>query len=374
MADDNNKNDKDELKEVANATAGILSNSVANLVISLVVMMAVAFLGRYFFTTVLGYEKAPEWFGNIAFAFFIGFIFSDPYEAWKEKKLNYRFFGKFGLGTLFGLSLFLFDFGGETSKEAVSAGSEVASEIPGEEEKSISMFDFWPVFLPLLFMPILFATHSLDRFEKTKNLPLKARLKDAALEYLATSGPVIMMAVMGVAALFYWIVAMPFGVLIAFLSMILSGIIIHCLFFYDGTEEPVIDEDYKAPRPKTFGEALSTALDISIKMLPGILFMTGLIWVAMAFWDLETMKFEDGQIEIWALLWPIIKASLIAILIVPGGMMFASVAFATVLAVYAQIKGLGITETKTRADKFSEMLYGGAMGKLFHGSLEDRKE
>lgn len=361
------KNDKDELKKIANLSAGMLSNSFVNIAVAFGVMFIlswiISFIAGFFYSD----GNRPEWIGQLVFAVFLAIIFSDPYEAWKDKKVNYRFFGKFGLGMILGYTLFAFDFG------ATGDVKDVAGETDGSA--SLSWMPWMFVLIPLAMMPFLFGTHALDRFEKNKNTPIKARINDAALEYVNTSGPVIMMLVMGVCALFYWIVAMPSTLLIAFLTVLALGMIIYCIFFYDGVEEPIVDEDYTAPRSETFGQAFSQLLDVSTRMLPGMLYITGLIWVAMAFWDFSSIDAGKGEdFNGLLLIWPIIAYSLIGLVVVPGGVVFIGLAYALLLAAWAHHKGMGMTEAKMRADKFNEILYGGAMGKLFHGNLEKHKD
>lgn len=111
-------------------------------------------------------------------------------------------------------------------------------------------------------------------------------------------------------------------------------------------------------------------------MLPGVLVMTGLIYVAMAFWDFDALKQAKGEeIEPFSqIIWPLLKSSVIAMIIVPGGMMVASLVGGLGLAGWAYLRAMDFSEAKIRADKFAEMIYGGAMGKLFHSHLEAHKD
>jgi hypothetical protein len=365
MADDNGK--KDEVREVVNLTASTISNSMGNLAFVFVLVLIFKWIGSPIIDYVYGAENRPEWISGVALAFLTGSIVADPYQAWKEKKVNYRFFAKFGFGFLIGYLLLAY---------GLDRGSENVDIVAEKDSKAdISWLPWLAIALPLLMMPVLFGKHALDRFEQNREAQMKNRLADAALEYVNTSGPVIMLAVMGMCALFFWIVELPLGMLIAFLTTLLVGIIAYCTFFYDGSEEPVTDEDYAAPRSRTFGDALSRALDVSIQMLPGVVFMTGLIWVAMAFWDISAIDPGKGEdFNPVVIIWPVIKASLIAIVVVPGGMIIANILGAISITSWAQFKGMGFTEAKLRSDKFNEMLYGGAMGKLFHGNLKKRND
>ena len=362
MAD--KETEKNALKKISSTTANEIKYSLAAIAIAAALAVIIKWLGFPIADYIYGKENRPDWVNKAALAFFLAIIFSNPYQAWKEKNIGYLFFAKFILGLIIGFGLLISDYG----------ASEVTTNATNEttDENTLSWFPWLAIGIPLLVMPVLFGTHAVERFKRNKDTPLKERYLDAALEYVNTSGPVVMMFVFMVCSLFYWMVAMQLDTLITFLTVLLTGVVAYCANFYDGTEAPITDEDeYLTPRSKTISEALSIALDISVKMLPGAMFLTGLIAVAMAFWGISNIDFTIAEdFTVLTILWPLAKAGAIAIAIVFGGLLLANIVGALLIALWAQVKSMSFIETKTRIDKFNEILYCGAMGKLFHGTLE----
>jgi hypothetical protein len=351
------RKDKDDaLGLIGKLTAG----SLGSLALGFALSLAYSFLASLIFGDLEKDTVAAQIVASIGMALFFACIISDPVGAWAEKKPLWQVGVKFVLGFVAGIAL------------------QLAVANTGKDKALPS----WTLVVwPLLMMPILFGSFAAERFLKNGNAPLRARIHDAIIEYVDTSGPVIMMAVMGVAMLFYWLVALPLHVLIPFIATIVVGITIYCAVFYDGSEPPLADGEtgeptVLQPRSKTLGEALSKALDVSVRMLPGVLVMTGLIYVAMAFWDFDALKQAKGEeIEPFSqIIWPLLKSSVIAMIIVPGGMMVASLVGGLGLAGWAYLRAMDFSEAKIRADKFAEMIYGGAMGKLFHSHLEAHKD
>jgi hypothetical protein len=350
------KDKGDELGQIGKLTAG----SIGSVALGLVLSVAFSFIAKLLFGDLGEDTLTAKVVSTIGMSLFFACVMSDPVGAWVEKKPLWQVGVKFVLGMLASVGLLL-----------AIANTGKDKMLPG-----------WAFVVgPLLLMPILFGSFAAERFLKNTKAPLDARVWDAIIEYVDTSGPVIMMAVMGVAMLFYWLVDMPIHVLVPFIATIVLGITIYCSAFYDGVEPPLADGEtgepiVLQPRSKSLGEALSKVLDVSVRMLPGVLVMTGLIYVAMSFWDIETFKIEKGQeLEpLTQIIWPLIKASVVAMVVVPGGMMAATLVGGLGVTGWAYVRGMDFSETKMRADKFAEMIYGGAMGKLFHSHLEARKD
>ena len=349
----------DKEKKQLTEIGGIFSGSMVNLALAIAVSFVLTPILSWISTTVMGYEKPPEALMWVSMGAFLGIIFVDPVSAWKEKKSLSKFLKKFTIAIVVGVGFQFFI-------------SYMIDNMGKDGKFSPVMF----VMLPLLMMPVLFGTFAWKRFQENTDAPMNSRIKDAAIEYIDTSGPVIMMATGGVCMLFYWIVDFPVQVLIPLLATLLFAMITWVVFFYDGARPPVEDMERDQDRSKSLGEAASKALDVSISMLPNSMFMIGLIWLAMAFWDTEGLNFakDPGGIDVLNLIVAILKPALIALGVVIGGVIIASIAGAVSISLVASVNKWGIGEVEQRAKKFNEVLFTGGMGRIFHGNLKERSK
>ena len=88
---------------------------------------------------------------------------------------------------------------------------------------------------------------------------------------------------MGIAAIFYWLLALPLAVLVAWLIAALLALLGYVGFVYDGSLPPLDENDSPAPSSTSFRESIARALDVSIAVLPGTFYMVGLIFLSMEF-------------------------------------------------------------------------------------------
>ena len=345
--------EKDDVKSVMK----IFSGSLANLALAMAFMFVAMPVFSWFSTAILGYSEAPKAIWQISMGIFLAIMFVDPVSSWTEKKSLPGFFWKFVFACILGIGF-----------------NYVIGYLVDNSGKDGKLSPVLITLFPLLLLPVLFGTFALKRFQENTNSPLKARITDATIEYLDTSGPIVMMLTGGVCMAFYWIIDPSLALLLPFLTTILAGMIIYVAFLYDGSEPPVVDQERNQERSKTLGEAFSKVLDVSITMLPSGLFMTGLIWVAMTFWDPSMFKFAkgNGEVDVIQILVDLIQPILIGLAVVPGGVMIASISGALSLAGVASIKKWSFSEVELRADKFQDVLFLGGMGKIFHGNLKER--
>lgn len=227
--------------------------------------------------------------------------------------------------------------------------------------------------IPFGVMTLMIGGFAVKRFLADPEQTLGKRLNAAAIEFFDTSGPLVMMAVLGTCMAFYWLAGIPWTILFAFIGSILIGIASYAAFFYDGTDPPLFDDDIKQPRSNTLGEALSKVLDVSVKLLPGALFMSGMIWLSFAFWSFEGAVSPAESKDPMAIIVPLMWAAGISCAVLIGGILLAQFVFATLAMLAAQIRPMDLGEMEMRAKKFGELLYGGSIGKLFHASLDDTK-
>ena len=209
------RKDKDDAPgHIGKLTAG----SLGSLALGFALSLAYSFLASLIFGDLEKDTVAAQIVASVGMALFFACIISDPVGAWGEKKPLWQVGVKFMLGFVAGIAL------------------QLAIANTGKDKALPS----WTLVVwPLLMMPILFGSFAAERFLNNGNASLRARIHDAIIEYVDTSGPVIMMAVMGVAMLFYWLVAMPLNVLVPFIATIVVGITIYCAVFYDGSEPPL---------------------------------------------------------------------------------------------------------------------------------------
>jgi len=271
----------------------------------------------------------------LGMSLFLGLTLADPLGAVLERQTLRRVVLRFCIGASLGGAVY------NEFITPIAAGSGVLRAF---------------LFLPLLLIPALYATTLIDCDDVGRKCGLIEQCRRALSEFLDLAGPLVLLLAYAISAGAYWLIhpeTMATGVIV----LLLLGAMIVQVLICQTPEDVDADED---PAPSTsLRQAFGRFFMILIDVIPGAMFMIGLVTLTMQILLPIVPDLHAVVIAPAATLLQLAGSILIGVLLIPGGM-FGSVLLGTLAIVrIARERGWGDVEILRRRQKLVMMLFGG---------------
>ena len=151
------------------------------------------------------------------------------------------------------------------------------------------------------------------------------------------------------------------------LLLVLAGLVLNCGFAFDASRQVRHESESKFAGPQSTGDRPRSFLVTALQVTPVIILFTGLIWLVIPLWAPENLVAPDTQTAGVAV-WPVLKAALLSILIVIGGMFALGMLGMMMLGMALVLSDAKPAEEDVRVRMFQEMFLAGTMAAVFRPS------